>query len=657
MRMLKMAPKDKAREYWERGFTLIPCKGKRPIVAWRDYAEDGVPDELMEAWLEDPKYASCNWAIITGLESVVADADSEEAIAWCEANLPFTPLRVRTGRGMHYYFRADLEDEIRNAVNENAKIDIRGRGGIVVAPGSIHENGRIYEELWADGFDQSLDELPLFDRETLRKIAHYNNPNEAPQAPSPSQVTDINLDALVIPEGGREKALIQIAGVRYREGWSLEQVIQELVEVNAVACRPSLPRQDIIRISNSILNTHHRNEARQDKILTEKLQTAAQDAANRLQPIIFELCDDIDTPVEVLRGRGYPEACVSLITAGGGTGKSLVLLADALAMASGRDFMGYETERQRVLYLCLEDTVDEVQRRAKAIAARFGLSREDISPNFMIVSDEAMFRVAELKGEQLVMTPDLPFIAEFIESNEIDVLMVDPFVRAHRARENDNGQMDAITGEFALVAKRTGCSVVLAHHVNKASGVGGPSANDSRGASSVNDAARFALRLSKMTEEESKQFADIEDHSKYVRLTMVKGNNLPPGGADQWFRLESVDIPGNQQRGVPVPVELAKSSIWDGITTEMLEMVQTRVRMTDVKHGKTLRADDQDGIKWLIQNVCGFEDSARAWRLFEEWERNGALAVEERRDAHRNKRKFVTVGKMDQIVASLVGGQ
>ena len=187
--------------------------------------------------------------------------------------------------------------------------------------------------------------------------------------------------------------------------------------------------------------------------------------------------------------------------------------------------------------------------------------------------------------------------------------------------------------------------------------MGGPSANDSRGASSVNDAARFALRLSKMTEEESKQFADIEDHSKYVRLTMVKGNNLPPGGADQWFRLESVDIPGNQQRGVPVPVELAKSSIWDGITTEMLEMVQTRVRMTDVKHGKTLRADDQDGIKWLIQNVCGFEDSARAWRLFEEWERNGALAVEERRDAHRNKRKFVTVGKMDQIVASLVGGQ
>ncbi len=52
------------------------------------------------------------WCLLTGYYPdadtgvVVVDADTPEAIAWCEANLPKTPMVVRSAKGgRHYYYR------------------------------------------------------------------------------------------------------------------------------------------------------------------------------------------------------------------------------------------------------------------------------------------------------------------------------------------------------------------------------------------------------------------------------------------------------------------------------------------------------------------------------------------------------------------------
>jgi putative DNA primase/helicase len=149
-----------AKEYVKRGFSVIPLqqRGKKPALpSWREFQGRRATEEELNSWFGN---GSCkNIGIIAGTisELVILDADSAEAVEWCEANLPQTPS-VNTARGRHYYFR--YKDGIRNSVNVNGmELDVRGEGGYVVAPPSVHETGVSY--LWVDG--KSLDDVALAD--------------------------------------------------------------------------------------------------------------------------------------------------------------------------------------------------------------------------------------------------------------------------------------------------------------------------------------------------------------------------------------------------------------------------------------------------------------------------------------------------------------
>ena len=99
-----------------------------------------------------------NFGVVTGeqpgapLSVIVVDGDSPEALEWMWQHLPPTPWRVRTRQGEHWYYRA-----VPGAGNRNLRkshglsLDVRGGGGQVVAPGSTHHSGHVYEvvgEAW-----------------------------------------------------------------------------------------------------------------------------------------------------------------------------------------------------------------------------------------------------------------------------------------------------------------------------------------------------------------------------------------------------------------------------------------------------------------------------------------------------------------------------
>lgn len=126
-------------------FRVIPvhARDKKPAVNWSKYmTEAPSPDEIAR-W----DRADFNVGIVTGLPDsvVVLDVDNDEAQQFVDGlSLPITPT-VRTGRGHHYYFKTPAR-EIRNTVRlADQKLDVRGSGGFVVAPGSIHANGSRYE--------------------------------------------------------------------------------------------------------------------------------------------------------------------------------------------------------------------------------------------------------------------------------------------------------------------------------------------------------------------------------------------------------------------------------------------------------------------------------------------------------------------------------
>jgi putative DNA primase/helicase len=137
-----------------------PARNKEPLVAWKRYQQKRASYTLCEQW---DTAANNNLAVVTGRISGlwVLDIDGDtgkETLARLtdqHGPLPET-ICVRTGSGgLHYYFRfPDSEQvDIRNMVKKDRQanalpgIDVRGDGGYVIAPPSIHESGNAYEWL------------------------------------------------------------------------------------------------------------------------------------------------------------------------------------------------------------------------------------------------------------------------------------------------------------------------------------------------------------------------------------------------------------------------------------------------------------------------------------------------------------------------------
>ncbi len=137
----------------ERGAHLIPLAGKLPTLKGWTHAPRQSEAQIRE-WA-----AKGNIGLRTGSVSgiIVVDADAGSNVT--PLNLPETPTVITGGGGRQYYYRMNGGPPIGNSVGQlGEKIDVRGEGGQVVIPGSIHpKTGCIYE--WAT--DLSPENLPF----------------------------------------------------------------------------------------------------------------------------------------------------------------------------------------------------------------------------------------------------------------------------------------------------------------------------------------------------------------------------------------------------------------------------------------------------------------------------------------------------------------
>jgi putative DNA primase/helicase len=135
------------------GVNVIPVgRDKRPLGTWKRWqtgrqVELPHPDD--DAFLLEHFDRRVNLAAVTGKvsEIVVLDADSRSAwdalVDVCGGSIPRTVI-ANTAKGRHVWF-AHPGGEIRNTVRlGNVPLDVRGDGGFVVTPPSIHPSGKPY---------------------------------------------------------------------------------------------------------------------------------------------------------------------------------------------------------------------------------------------------------------------------------------------------------------------------------------------------------------------------------------------------------------------------------------------------------------------------------------------------------------------------------
>jgi hypothetical protein len=160
-----------------RGLAVVPCRprDKRPATA------NGVKDAttnltaLRHWWNHEPQ---SNVAIATGLISGVFvldldGLDAEAELSRLEREYGQLPQTVQTitARGRHLFFKMTTR-LVRNSTGKIAPgIDVRGDGGYVLAPPSVHPSGRRYA--WSVDSASTFSEAPEW---LLAKITMRSSP-------------------------------------------------------------------------------------------------------------------------------------------------------------------------------------------------------------------------------------------------------------------------------------------------------------------------------------------------------------------------------------------------------------------------------------------------------------------------------------------------
>ena len=232
----------------QRGAHVLPCSpgGKTPATA-RGFKDATIDPAAMVRW-----WAKCDYNIglatgrVSGFFVVDVDGhDGEAALRSLEGEngaLPQTVEVITGGGGRHLYFSMP-STAIANSVGKIAPhIDIRGDGGYVLAPPSVHPSGRRYA--WSVDSASKIAEAPAW---LLAKIVDYSTSNGTT---SSSEWHRLATDG--VAEGARNDSIAKLSGHllrRYVDPW----VALELIRTwNAARCRPELADKEIQQILNSI---------------------------------------------------------------------------------------------------------------------------------------------------------------------------------------------------------------------------------------------------------------------------------------------------------------------------------------------------------------------------------------------------------------------
>lgn len=259
-------------------------------------------------------------------------------------------------------------------------------------------------------------------------------------------------------------------------------------------------------------------------------------------------------PREWLYGDHLIRKFVSLTVSPGGLGKSSLALVESMAMASGRalleDSPVHEPEPLRVWYWNGEDPQDETQRRVVAAAKHYGLKPSDFASRlFTDTGREQAITLGQIVRGEIDLCEKLFLALEAaMIDNAIDVLVLDPFVSAHRMGENDNNAIDAVIKRLGKLADRTNAAVEIVHHVRKPSKSDEETdVNDARGASALLGGVRSARVLNVMSKDIAKK-AHIPDdlRLRHFSVTNGKANMTTKSSSGQWRFLESVCLDNAQ---------------------------------------------------------------------------------------------------------------
>jgi hypothetical protein len=231
--------------------------GKIPCIRWTEFQNRKAEHEEIEAWFRNHEN---NIAIVTGKTSsvFVIDIDGERSKQVFESqvlgrlsgglqNAIKSTMKVITGGGgQHFYIRFKLDD-FPDGINskkylvlgEHDEIAIKGNGGYVVAPPSIHASGKSYElmsdELVALSKEHviellnSLDSLKYIEDTSISSSSSSRSENLSLIKLDTERITRIvNLVKSCYSKGSRNDIVFALSGYLHRRYVSVRSILDTI---------------------------------------------------------------------------------------------------------------------------------------------------------------------------------------------------------------------------------------------------------------------------------------------------------------------------------------------------------------------------------------------------------------------------------------------
>jgi hypothetical protein len=505
--------------------------------------------------------------------------------------------------------------------------------------------------------------LGKFDRRSLQEIAEAH-PCDYKKPTAPVEATSAAGDVEWDTEGALDRARLFMDGLEPPEAGSRNNTVYEIAcKLNDMAISFEKSLELLQEWNGGLTNPLDDNELRQvvHSAPKYKQNPPGANAADKGKPrpkivptkFTFVPPENIP-PREWIYKPYYLRKFLTLTTATSGVGKSRLVMAESVAMATGRALLNLEPVGPlNVWYWNGEDPRDEIERGFAAINLQFGLKREDIEGALFYDSGRILpIKIAESKnGATRIAEPVVREVIEAIRDHKIDVLTVDPFATTHSATENDNTAMEMVARQWAYIADETNCSIGIVHHTRKTGGFAG-TIEDSRGGSALVAAVRVRRAVNKMTETQAKAAAiDPAKCGFHFSVSDANSNLTKPSSALEWYELKSVNlnnmslIQSGDSIGVAVPFE------YTALTQDLdLGDSERRIVLDAIKGGKwrdNARSDDWVGkpiakaLGLVLDGDSHKQDRARMRKLIADWLKDGTLVEYDDLDEHRKRKTFI----------------
>ena len=463
-----MTMKEWAIRYASLGLAVIPLKppripgqkkpGKEPLTA------HGVKDATTDQEIISQWWDSCpdaNIGIATGSQSgglVVIDLDIDKdrdlngyevLKEWQREHgeLPETWQSITGRGGYHLFYKDAARNSNRAGLYEG--VDIRGENGYIVAPPSIHENGRRYE------WEQGPGDLQI--AQVNDKVAEFI------LGPLPEQKTQGFQEPETIPEGQRVSVLVQLIGSQRAKGLSTEAIRAAVKAENEARCIPPLTDQEL---EKEVLPALKRGWK------TERPYTATVEPDKAFHPVkpfdfsVEKARDVIIKEPEWLIPGYIPKYGITTIAGEGGVGKTSIWCSLVASITTGKQsfLLGgqipFNNDPEDVLVLSAEDSWSYVLRR------RLEACGADLNRIGFLSPEDERFVDLNFNGDLL---------KGIIETNRPSVVVFDPlqaFV-PENLRMGDRNAMRKCFSPLIGYGEQYKLTPIIIAHANKQSGVWG----------------------------------------------------------------------------------------------------------------------------------------------------------------------------------------